>query len=623
MATTLLQRHSSIFVHLASDRDQFNSFSHSCNSIMSNNQDPVNYISFNNSLNNLLIYDLSSVDKIVFKVVNNRTIDFKNEINNKIHQGLFTVECFRQMYDTFYSQSELLVSLLTKYNKLERHNIPKWLMKDISSQRLMSGIQMMFYCNVLRNTYDYEEEKLSLYNLLGRLIKQDTPNINLILSVFKMYRFFTETSFSISSKLVMEESLFDNDNDNNVPEDLLDLGTNKMFVLSLIELISNNIKTIIKNPDDLNTKTNITDIITVSTYFKDRIMFNLYYDKYLEKRLNELLNTKTTSFNTNHTNTEIEFLSYFKTPEDNREVQQMLYKIQDTEENIEHNFMYKHIKVNIESEKYKKQSKTLDVNKIDIVAVRQSCWTDTNNTNYSDYNLPIEMEPYVDIFSKYYSNKYPYRSLRFNFNNSIGVVSLSIKGKSYQVQLTTSQMILIFQFNQQEKLSGYELIEKMGITIAELSPLLNSMLLSKILTRTPGRPDDPNLKFYINPQFTAPSTKVSLVNNLKKMMVSGNKKTKDKEPEQTGQDNIIKSIMVHVVTSTSGIESQDLITQIKKQIPEYICKDLTDDKFISLLNKEVEDKVFKEVVNVKQNQRYYFLEKKNIETTSDSEDSDE
>jgi hypothetical protein len=605
----LCKKYESCFVQLNSSRKINVSFAESCTAVLNGSNKQVNYIEFNSTLNRLMRDNLRLVDVTVYKVVQERLVLFKIHIDKQLEHNTFSIESFIKMYNIFYTQTQLFIKLLSDYGKLDRSHYPKWLNNN-TPQKLMTAIHVSFYSNIVDEYYVYKKESnvkaYTLYDLLGILIVAENTDIYTIICVFQMYMYFNKICKSKVKTVSSEDKA---ESTEVVSNKLLDLGTNQQFISGLMELISVNMS------KDYNIS-NVSVIIDVSTNFSNRSMFNFYYDKHLEKRL-------TSSKIIIATETEKLLLTqHFNTKEDSKEIQCMMYKIDDFNENKEHNFMYSNMKVVFGSDKYKhlKQPIILDKSKIEVTTLRQGAWSDTTATEYDNYQLPTEMEAYVDVLSVYYHRRYPYRNLRFNFNNSVGVISLTIKEKEYQFQVTTSQMILLFQFNDVDELSGYSLAKNMGISLVSLEPILNSMLKSKLLVRTAGSSDNPKLKFYINSEFSHKNSKVSLVNYMK----VSNKKTTDKldSTDTNGKDNIIKSMIIHVLSEKVEFGFTKTFDEVKRKLPKYIKKDFYVGDFDKCITYIIKDGTINEKLD-ENNVRIFSLNSSKSETGSSTDDSQE
>jgi|GEM_PF-6706849 len=72
---------------------------------------------------------------------------------------------------------------------------------------------------------------------------------------------------------------------------------------------------------------------------------------------------------------------------------------------------------------------------------------------------------------------------------SIGGIKRSLHSQTYHCQdgssLTTSQLILLFVIKQQGPLSAGELADKLSLTPGAVSQIVDSLLESKFITRTP------------------------------------------------------------------------------------------------------------------------------------------
>ena len=57
------------------------------------------------------------------------------------------------------------------------------------------------------------------------------------------------------------------------------------------------------------------------------------------------------------------------------------------------------------------------------------------------------------------------------------------------------------QFNEHERISARELSKNLGISLKTISPIINGLIHSKILSREKGASDNPDLLFFYNKNY--------------------------------------------------------------------------------------------------------------------------
>ncbi len=68
------------------------------------------------------------------------------------------------------------------------------------------------------------------------------------------------------------------------------------------------------------------------------------------------------------------------------------------------------------------------------------------------------------------------------------------------------------ELNRNKLMSAYQLSIKTGIPLQTLAPILNSFMFIKLVLRSNGSPNDPNVTFTFNTEWISSNDKISLVN---------------------------------------------------------------------------------------------------------------
>jgi hypothetical protein len=252
------------------------------------------------------------------------------------------------------------------------------------------------------------------------------------------------------------------------------------------------------------TEKKILSLMKITTNFRERDVLIYCYNSYLKSRL---LDT------TIDINLEKNLLNKFKFPDDNKEVQDMMYQIQDIENHINLRNRYKTLKITINSEKYKSwlTNDNLHLERYFITPLRNYVWNE-NIVKYDKYNPPLEVSPYIEIFNQMYKRRHYNRRLVWNFEKGTSIIKLKLGGKYYNFLLANPQLFLILLFRRKELLTAEDISKELGIGLSSVARILNSLLNAKLIKRVNGfNNDDPKMKLYINKEFSYNEEYISLV----------------------------------------------------------------------------------------------------------------
>jgi hypothetical protein len=164
------------------------------------------------------------------------------------------------------------------------------------------------------------------------------------------------------------------------------------------------------------------------------------------------------------------------------------------------------------------------------------------------------------------------------------------------------------ELNRNKLMSAYQLSIATGIPLQTLAHILNSFMFIKLILRSNGSPNDPNITFTINTNWSSPNDKISLIS-----------KINSTQQQNSDSNNTTNNTMLYV----------SIINHIRTQSLNKI--DLTKDdlylKFNSYSQNEINsilDKIVStnHVIYSDNKYKYVALNKIDDESDDDFDDSD-
>jgi hypothetical protein len=534
-------------------------FKKNCLSILSSGDD-FNVLEFHNLVFHLTNVSIPKLVELIIGIFDEGAQQIKENIQNDIVNGSFTLEGFTKYYNSYLTNSMALSRYLTYFdNKIMMNNSTKY--SYIGMVR-----KYMFYRNIINTTYNYQNNNIYMYEILRREIENmdmnNESNINIIKQLFRMYSFYNRMSHTIKKN---KHDLFNDEIDNLF---LSSLGSNNAFVKTISYYIHNSIKQLVSSDDPAYE--NISNLINlISSHFNEKVMFNMYYEKLLELRL---LNDET------NIDIEMKLTNNFSRPKDNNFIQNLLNKLEDIQ-TIESDDKILHTKIELQitEEKYKNK---IDPSKINLKLLkakifRNYAWSYSRIDEPDDsITIPFDVAPYIDIYNQYYKIKYPYRKLEWNFNLGVGVIRIKLGEKYYNLQLNTPQMLLLLQFNERAEFTALELSSNMGLPMSKLGKILNSLLKSKILKRDSTKEkNDQSMNFFLNQEFYYDKENISLV---------GLTNTQPPVNKSSNTDNF--TIVKETILKTLRNSGKLIIPSLFQDVKNNISFTLTEQQFKMCIN---------------------------------------
>jgi len=480
--------------------EKLGEFKNLCESILDDKVDDINMLYFNNLLLDILSRDFGQVCSTVFEVLNNKTLQFREDLVDLCNRDALNLGIFTDMYKKFYYVTNNLNRILWNYDRFIERKINDKKIKKRSYSQIGLFRDCLFYHNILNHKYPVlNGDSRYLYDIFNTKLRDINVTFKYILPLLNIKNYYNRLQYVIPES--ERAKIFNPELNSNF---LNELGTNVHLIKDMVSIINTTMKTIDAkfDRDDKNI-TSIIEIIKVGSGLLIRDLFNICYEQSLEDRL---------SMDNPNIDLEGDMLKNFKTPDDNMFISRMLSKLEDMKVSSDFNNKYKKVEVKISSNKFQ----NLDIDKLnrDIINVqlrRHGAWTYSNDVDdHLEFNIPDELAPYIAIYDAFFNYVRPNKRINWNFNLGFATVSLDIGDSKYELKLTIPQLLLLLEFNEVEKVSAVEISHNMGIPLKNLSPILNTLLASRILARENGQPNDPNIKFYINMDFTSPHKSLDL-----------------------------------------------------------------------------------------------------------------
>jgi hypothetical protein len=198
--------------------------------------------------------------------------------------------------------------------------------------------------------------------------------------------------------------------------------------------------------------------------------------------------------------------------------------------------------------------------------------------------VPDEVLPYVSIYEKYYSKKYPERNIRWNHEQGCAVVKTTLNNRVYYFKVTTLQMFVLSQFNVHKCWSALELKENLGTTLQQTGKILNSLLRARILVRDVAAPNDPNVTFTVNNKFFHKNQKLSLVQFLNPNGLTPLRKI-DKELA-IDRTTLTKAVIVRQLKHKKQMDLTELFKESDRLLSFDLDISMFDDALAKLFEKE-------------------------------------
>ncbi len=459
-------------------------------------------------LNKIQVYIIAKgyryTTTLLIKLFQTYYTQLHNDIQDLIDNNNFSVEEFSTLYNQLNMKLNKIKFLLSTIDYSYKNEDGK--RTDHSFINLIKNY-MSYHC-VINSKYNYNTQKVFLYELFIKEIESNFDT-EIIIKVFTIYDFYNKFSFSVKNNINNDGVEYFNSELSKklvLSEDI----TNR-FMTRIIEIINTKIISLAKTEtlDSSEVEKEIKYIrrlIDISPELCNKNIFMIMYKRALTERLYMGINP----------DIEGEFIKSLNPQNDIDIYIKIKNQINDAKLNLQHNKYFKQLKVGGNSEKYKNiDISKYDRSKVNMSVCRSYDW-DYENFSYNNYILPLDLSIYTDIFGAYYKDRFNERQLFWDYEKCVGIIEFDTD-KHYNVKMNLLQMAVFYSLNNSAK-SPNEISIEMKINLADLSPILNSLLISKLVYRElNSEATNPDVKFYINDKFAFVDTNISVVNAYEKL----------------------------------------------------------------------------------------------------------
>lgn len=222
------------------------------------------------------------------------------------------------------------------------------------------------------------------------------------------------------------------------------IGFQKVFTDSFSETLALYIDSLFKEKlDEQEFEEKINQVIALVCYIRDKDIFFTYYKKLFSKRL--LLSRKIQQESVVLSVIKKHFGSSITHP-----LEIMFKDVQSTEE------------INKE---FKEQHTT----PLSVTILTQGCWP-----TFSLATIPVSMQTHIDLFNKFYKQKFHNRNLKF-----LSIGTCEIKMGKYILHTNIQQMNVLLSFNDRESRTINNIVEDTCLSTETVQSILNSLCLVK------------------------------------------------------------------------------------------------------------------------------------------------
>jgi cullin 1 len=303
--------------------------------------------------------------------------------------------------------------------------------------------------------------------------------------------------------------------------------------------------------DDLN----IEEIITIFKFVEDKEGFEIWYRRYLSKRL--LLNNLTPEEEENE-ELIIQKLKAANSVEYTNKITNMFNDIR-LSKNL--GLAYKDL-INRDFS----NSKDMIINELDPRILDNASWSQILKNNNESFNLPTELVLTEELFTSLYKERHNGRQLNWIWNRSKIEIkaNLSKPGKPpYLFTVSLFQYAILSNFQDKDMLTTSELIETTGLPLDVFKSNMVPFIKQKLITQNP--PGEKNLT---NPQTTFTIVKEYTSKKLKinfsqvKQSESTNEEKETNEEIERRKHELLKAGIVRIMKARKSIKHEQLVTEV-------------------------------------------------------------
>lgn len=464
-----------------------------------------NHLCVQSILKYLMFTNRNILEETVIGAFDDITKLIKTDIDNFMRDPFHTNidETLGFLLTTYYRFKNVIKKISSRLYTFESYF--KKYKNDGKKITFIGTMSIMFFIkNVIAQKYTVNEQ--TLINIISKNIVITKSNIKNIIQLYKLYDFINRFSHVVENNRI---DLYGQDIDDyiSIPK-LNDQTTTE----NIINIINNEFNSITERQDKKLKEEDIDMFNKISTMVeyisKDSPQFMTSYKTKLTTRLlssqyfKELLDLEKNIILKINKHDDNDYKLCYK----------MLCQIDDIIHSmkLDHIFKTKTVLANDMSPKYAKLDRSkVDINKCTFNVIRNFAWfADVCET---PYNLPIDLNVYTDMFKAYYKSQYPLRQIQYLFDQSEGVMALTVNSGKYNIKMTLSQMSVLQEIYDKKAIDAKTLCDTINISCEDITRVLNSLLLTKIICREIG--DDTNLllKYSINEDFSFREQDISII----------------------------------------------------------------------------------------------------------------
>jgi len=176
--------------------------------------------------------------------------------------------------------------------------------------------------------------------------------------------------------------------------------------------------------------------------------------------------------------------------------------------------------------------------------------------------LPPQMSKCMEVFKEWHDNKHQKRRLKWMHSLGNATVRATYGKKSYDLQVTTLQAVVLNAFNDNKSYGFNELKQKLNIDDQTLKPLMHSLSCGKhkVITKTPASNKIQSTdSFAPNPKFSSNMRKI-------RIPVATLEPSHNKNKVQEDRSVVIEAAIVRIMKARKTLAHQQLIAEVLSQL---------------------------------------------------------
>eukprot|EP01010_Urceolus_cornutus_P005564 NODE_97_length_2481_cov_274.176398_g77_i0.p1 GENE.NODE_97_length_2481_cov_274.176398_g77_i0~~NODE_97_length_2481_cov_274.176398_g77_i0.p1 ORF type:complete len:741 (-),score=191.97 NODE_97_length_2481_cov_274.176398_g77_i0:134-2356(-) len=290
-------------------------------------------------------------------------------------------------------------------------------------------------------------------------------------------------------------------------------------------------------------------VLVVFRYLKEKDVFEKYYKNHLAKRL---LGQKSSS-----EDAERSFITKLKTEYGYQFTSKLEGMFQDIKISQDTNESYRHHLNSVT------QKPVCDM----VVQVLTTTYWPVPKT--TEVTLPGDVNRAAEHFKHYYLAAHSGRTLQYQFNMGNVDVKLRTPTRSYELNVSTHQMVILLLFNTRDAIPFMELQEQTKIPELDLKRALLSLChqpkqCSPLLKKEPANAKDVDATLIFNEDFKSRFIKVKVSQMVQKETDDQARDTRSKVDEDRKWQ--LDAVIVRVMKSRKVMEHRMLIVEIIRQV---------------------------------------------------------